>query len=76
VYWKFDYGGRRIGYTNEADLFADYCPEADGIYIMSVADAAIGITQLRVDEAVKAHSSIRRASEYELRQNLHNGPVV
>jgi len=76
LYWKFDYGRRRIGYTNEADLFAAYCWETDGIYIVSVGGAAIGITQLRVDEAVKAHSSIRRASEYELRQNLHNGPVV
>lgn len=70
------YGGRRIGYTDKADLFAVYCPDTNAIYTLPVAEAATGFTQLRVEAAGNNHSSIRWARDYELRQQLHHGPVV
>ena len=70
------YGGRGVGYTGKADLFAVYCPDTDGVYVVPVASASKVQMSLRIEEAGKPHPAIRWAKTYELQQQLNLGPVV
>lgn len=70
------YGGRRIGYTGDADLFAVYCPDTELVYTVPVAGAATGFMQLRVEVAANPHPWIRWAKDHELKQEFNDGPVV
>jgi hypothetical protein len=54
-------------YTGEIDLFAIYCPETGGIYLVPIEEATQGHGTLRVDPP--ANSQVRRirwAADYEL----------
>ena len=70
------YGGRGVGYTGAADLFAVYCRDTDGYCTVPVERAATAHMALRIADAGKPHPSINWARTYELRQSNDQGPVV
>jgi hypothetical protein len=71
------YGGRGVGYTGKADLFAVFCPDTDAIYVVPVREAPQGKEMaLRVEQPVKTHPAIQWAQKYELLEKLRFGPVV
>jgi hypothetical protein len=43
-----DHGRGRLHYRGRADVFAVFCPEIDGVFVVPVEDAADFVTSLRV----------------------------
>jgi len=58
---------RERGYAGEVDLFAVYCPENAGVYLIPADEVSPNINYLRVDPARNNQAKrIRWARDYEL----------
>ena len=54
-------------YAGEIDLFAVYCPENDGVYLVPSEEAPLRGMYLRVDESRnRQNKRVRWAKDYEL----------
>jgi hypothetical protein len=54
-------------YVGEIDLFAAYCPENDGVYLVPSEEAPRRAMRLRVDESRNRQiKHVRWACDYEL----------
>jgi PD-(D/E)XK endonuclease len=57
----------RRGYAGETDLFAIYCPDTDGVYVVPLEEAASARSSLRIDPPANGQARrIRWAVDYEL----------
>jgi len=55
------------GYAGEVDLFAVYCPESTGVYLIPADEVAPNVNYLRVDPTRNNQAKgIRWARDYEL----------
>lgn len=53
-------------YKGQIEIFAVYCPETDGVYLVPINDCGTSSTNLRVDLPKNNHSKIKWAKDYQI----------